>query len=350
MILTDYIDVEDFFNNETIMWFKQSIDGLNVSNGNAGYIAVYDVNKSNICASAKQFYDIGYIQKENLPSGYKYIRVSFSNTYINFGIGTIDAPKYDYYVAKNWVDKSITDNLKEEIENLKKTLPAININKECIFYGDSITAQDLFQPLIKEVLGINYINDGNPGYPLSNVFANSNDHGFSLSSTYKLNNLINTINTNSVKYVFIMGGTNDFGYDGTKEPTNEGSFNAITMGDLSYPYNRNTYKGALSHIIDRIQRECATVEKVFIMSPIQRGKDNATDIVKNSLGLSMLDFRNACEEVANKFSCEFIDVYSCGINFINWSKYIPDKIHPNDSGALLIAYVIIAYLKNMIHI
>ena len=356
-ILTDFIDVEEFFKTKEHIWFKQSLDGETVSNGNIAYMAVYDSNKTNICTSVNQFYDTGLVGKSSLPEGYKFIRVCFPKNYSNFGIGDSNACLFNYYTPKKIVEdeviehiNSLINGIQAEIDVLKNSSNVVRVDKKCLFYGDSITAQDLFQKIVKEILGIEYINNGNPGYPLSNVFANNNDHGFSLSSTYKLNELINQINTSKIQYPFIMGGTNDFGYDGTKQETEEGSFNAINIGDLSYPYNRNTYIGALSNIVDRIQRECPTVEKIFIMSPIQRGEDDATDIVKNALGLSMLDFRNACEEVANKFSCEFIDVYSCGINFINWSKYIPDKIHPNDSGALLIAYVIIAYLKNMIHI
>lgn len=361
-ILTDYIDIEDFLLNNSHIWFKQSLDRMNVSNGNVGYVAVYNGGKVNICTESKQFYDLGYIATQDFPSGTKYIRACFPKTYVNIGIGYYDSCLHDFYTKKEILSnedvKLIKDNINkvnDEIKKINETLSNISnianiqINKKCLFYGDSITAQDLFQKIIKEVLGITYINDGNPGYPISNVFANNNDHGFALANTYKMNELINLINTNKIQYLFIKGGANDFGYDGTKEATDAGSFNAIRMGDLSYPYNRNTYKGALSNIVDRVQRECSTIEKIFIMSPIQRGKEGATDIVKNALGLSMLDFRNACEDVANKFSCEFIDVYNCGINFINWKKYIPDKVHPNESGALLIAYVIIAYLKNMIH-
>lgn len=303
-------------------------------------LRVKNNNKVNICTSHNQFYDLGYISSQDFPSGTKYIRVCFPKSYVNFGIGSHDSCLYDYYIKKELVTK-------KDIESIESNFN--KISKKCLFYGDSITAQDLFQKIIKEKLGIDYVNCGNPGYPISNVFANNNDHGFALSNTYKMNELINLINTNQTQYLFVMGGTNDFGYDGTKV-SEEGSLHAVVIGDLSYPYNRNTYKGALSNIIDRVQRECVTIEKIFIMSPIQIGEEGATDIVKNAIGISMYDFRNACEDVANKFSCEFIDVYNSGINFINWSKYIPDKIHPNELGARLIANKIISYLKNIEHI
>lgn len=351
-ILTDYIDIEDFLANNSYIWFKQSLDGINISNGNVGYVSAYDNNKINVCTDSKQFYDLGYISTQDFPSGTKYIRACFPKSYINIGVGYHDSCLYDFYTKKEIVTNKDTELIKDEIEKINEALSNIGskqINKKCLFYGDSITAQDSFQKIIKERLGIEYVNCGNPGYPVSNVFANNDDHGFALSNTYKMNELINLINTNQTQYLFVMGGTNDFGYDGTKEANDEGSFNAITMGDLSYPYNRNTYKGALSNIIDRVLRECTTIEKIFIMSPIQRGEEGATDIVKNAIGLSMYDFRNACEDVANKFSCEFIDVYNSGINFINWSKYIPDKVHPNELGARLIANTIISYLKNAEH-
>lgn len=349
-IISDYIDIEEFFETEQYIWFKQSADKINIINGNAQYVAFYDNNKRNICSSAKQFYNIGYIGKEDLPSGYKYLRVSFAKEYVNFGVGGFNAPLFNYFTGKELVDRAVTDALKEQIEEINSASNSLYLNKKCIFYGDSITAQDLFQKNVKEKTGMDYINDGNPGYPMSNVFKNNPNHSFSLTGDYKMNALVNTINTEKIEYVFIMAGTNDFGYDGTREPSEtEGEFNTITIGDLSHPYNRNTYKGALSNVIDRITRECESVEKIFIMSPIQRGKEGATDIVKNAIGLSMYDFRNACEDVANKFSCEFIDIYNSGINFINWAKYIPDKIHPNELGAELIAYKIISYLKNMNH-
>ena len=356
-ILTDFIDVEEFFKTNEHIWFKQSLDGETVSNGNIAYMAVYDINKTNICTSAKQFYDTGLVTKSSLPEGYKFIRVCFSNNYSNFGIGNNNACLFDYYTPKETIGVEAIENINSsindiqtEINVLKNSSNVVRVDKKCLFYGDSITNQDLYQKKVQETLGIEYINNGNPGYPLSNVFKNNPNHGFSLTGDYKVNGLVEQINDNLIEYVFIMAGTNDFGYDGTKPPSEtDGEFNAIEMGDLSYPYNRNTYKGALSNVIDRVTRECPTVEKMFIMSPIQRGSDGATDIVKNALGLSMIDFRNACEEVANKFSCEFIDVFNCGINFINWSKYIPDKIHPNDAGATLISNKIIEHLKKMNH-
>ncbi|MEG2787134.1 MAG: SGNH/GDSL hydrolase family protein, partial [Romboutsia sp.] len=359
-ILTDYIDVQDFLINNSYIWFKQSLDGINVSNGNAGYVAAYNIDKVNICTNTKQFYDIGYIASNDFPSETKYIRVCFPKSYSNFGIGIANSCLYDFYTKKHLIsnnDIELIENsiieINKKVEKINETLSNISkiqINKKCLFYGDSITNLDLFQKKIKEKLGITYINDGNPGYPISNVFSSNSNHGFALTNDYKMNGLISTINTQSIQYVFIMGGTNDFGYDGTKVAGEEGEFNAIQIGDLSYPYNKNTFKGALSNIVDRLLRECPNVEKIFIMSPIQRGSDDgSTDIIKNALGLSMYDFRDACKDVANKFSCEFIDVFNCGINFINWSKYIPDKVHPNEEGAKLIANKAIEHLKNIIH-
>ncbi|MGL5149638.1 MAG: BppU family phage baseplate upper protein [Clostridium sp.] len=353
-ILSDYIDIENFKNSNTHLWFKQSINGVTINNANAGYVAMYDVNKINLCTDAKQFYDLGNIPVNSFPSETKYIRICINKTYINFGVGKHGSCLYSYSTPKQFVESDIYNNdiarIDNELSLISDSIGNVVINKKCLFYGDSITAQNLFQPIIKAKLGIEYINDGNPGYPISSIFKNNSSHGFSLSSDYKLNGLIRQINENSIEYVFIKAGTNDFGYDGTKAPSEtDGEYNAINIGSLDYPYDRTTYKGALSKVVDRLIRECPNLEKIFIIAPIQRGTDNASDIVKNSLGLSMYDFRNACEDVANKFSVEFIDVFNCGINFINWKRYIPDKVHPNDLGANLIANKVIEHLKKISH-
>ena len=146
--------------------------------------------------------------------------------------------------------------------------------------------------------------------------------------------------------VVIMGGTNDAGVTVS-----------APIGDMSYPFDETTFKGAVAATVVRIQRQCPNAV-VVLASPLSgRGPEtedkeeqtsNQTEPEYNTLGLTTQDYAQAMREVAEALSIPFIDIFgSTGINSFNRSQYISDIVHPNEEGQRAIARVMIGELDDL---
>ncbi len=146
--------------------------------------------------------------------------------------------------------------------------------------------------------------------------------------------------------VVVMGGTNDAGVTVS-----------APLGDMSYPYDETTFKGAVAAAVVRIQKQCPHAI-VVLASPLSgRGPEtedqalmtaNQTEPEYNDLGLTTQDYAKAMEEVAQALSIPFIDVFgSTGINSFNRNQYIADIVHPNEEGQKAIARVMIGALDDL---
>ena len=146
--------------------------------------------------------------------------------------------------------------------------------------------------------------------------------------------------------ILIMGGTNDMGAN-------------IPLGDLTYPFDETTFKGAVAATVVKIQEKVPQAV-VVLASPLSgRGPepeegaslpDNRdTDaFVVNDLGLTTEDYRDAMEEVARAMSIPFIDVYgTTGINQWNRSQYLRDVVHPSERGGMALARAVIGGLEQI---
>lgn len=197
-------------------------------------------------------------------------------------------------------------------------------------YGDSITEQYKWEPLVTKELGLRCINKGSGGtYVADASYESPTKYSFSADER------INTIDVNS-ELVTIMGGTNDWGM---KE-----------LGDLSYPFDTTKFKGALAETVRKMQIRCPNAVIVVMSNVGGRGTGTGAEgtvPLTDSRGLTPFDFAKASEEVARFMGVYFIDVWSCGINCFNRTKYIADAVHPNDEGGKLIARKVIEGLKNI---
>lgn len=197
-------------------------------------------------------------------------------------------------------------------------------------YGDSITEQNKWEPLVTKELGLRCINKGSGGtYVADATYESATKYSFSADER------INTIDENS-ELVTIMGGTNDWGM---KE-----------LGDLSYPFDTTKFKGALAETIRKMQIRCPNAVIVVMSNVGGRGTGTGAEgtvPLTDSRGLTPFDFAKAAEEVARFMGVYFIDVWSCGINCFNRTRYIADAVHPNDEGGKLIARKVIEGLKNI---
>lgn len=211
--------------------------------------------------------------------------------------------------------------------------------KTVIAYGDSQTAQNKWQPYVKEVMNNEFVVDGHGSYPVA--LAVKNQVGFCLSSDFLLNSLLEKIDNASV--VTIMGGTNDFNYD-----TDTDTENNIKIGENTDTEN-NTFKGALNKIITTILTHKSDIV-VILMSPIggltKKANENLSTPLKNANGYTIYDYAKAVKEIAEYHGLPFIDVYNCGITIFNSKNYIEDGVHINsDKGAKLVADKVIDGMK-----
>lgn len=210
--------------------------------------------------------------------------------------------------------------------------------KNWVSFGDSFTGQNKWQPTVASALGLNSINHGYGGYPVA-VVDNSNP-GYSLGSGYILSTIASDLATADI--VTVMGGINDWGYDGSGDKS---TYNAINIGDTSYPFDLKTFKGALSNIIYYLSTNYPNLRIVVMSPPDTRGSaagQNDTTKLVNALGLTSYDFAKAAKDVADYYGCYFIDLYGeSGINNFNHAIFSDDGIHPNDAGAKKMAEIII---------
>lgn len=211
--------------------------------------------------------------------------------------------------------------------------------KTVIAYGDSQTAQNKWEPYVKEAMNINFVIDGHGSYPVA--LAVKNQIGFCLSSDFLLNSLLEKIDNASA--ITIMGGTNDFNYDADTDTENN-----IKIGENTDTGN-NTFKGALNKIITTILTHKSDII-VFLMSPIggltKKANENLSAPLKNANGYTIYNYAKATKEIAEYHGLPFIDVYNCGITIYNSKNYIEDGVHMNsEKGAKLVADKVIDGMK-----
>lgn len=119
-------------------------------------------------------------------------------------------------------------------------------------------------------------------------------------------------------FVLIAGGTNDFLYN-------------VPLG--TFDGANTTFKGALMSTYRQVVERCADAEVIFITPPpIPQDIDNGEPRV-NSLGLKVIDYRNAIIEFCELYGIKYIDVYiGANIPCMYPSKYFKDRVHPSTVG------------------
>ncbi len=146
--------------------------------------------------------------------------------------------------------------------------------------------------------------------------------------------------------ILVMAGTNDAGITVS-----------APLGDLSYPFDETTFKGAVASTVVKLQ-ERAPKALIVLASPLSgRGPEtedkkeqtaNRTEPEYNHLGLTTQDYADAIREVAEYLSIPYIDVFgSTGINSFNRNQYIGDIVHPNEEGQKAMARVMIGALDDL---
>lgn len=133
--------------------------------------------------------------------------------------------------------------------------------------------------------------------------------------------------------IVVMIGINDFGdnvpvgnWAGEALPS-EGSFNTF-----SEPY---------ALMVSKIMTAYPNAELFLCTLPETPGRSNWDDTagfpVNQNTGVTLKEYNDRIRLIAEVFGCNLIDMHACGINYFNGSKYLYDQLHPNNSGANLLA-------------
>ncbi len=200
-------------------------------------------------------------------------------------------------------------------------------NKKICVFGDSIVAQNKWQPFVESYFNLTTINRGIGG----TTVANDGTSNYMSSDTR-----VNSIPTDS-DVILILGGHNDW-----SNPN-------ILMGDLKTDeLSDETFKLAYALMIKKIQTRCPNA-KIITMTPIGgRTWEETVNMDKQPYirDLCMTDIANAVKEVSAYYGIPCIDLNgNSRVNTLNHTTYISDLVHPNNLGGKLIANEVINGMK-----
>ena len=205
------------------------------------------------------------------------------------------------------------------------------VGKSWASLGDSITAQDRWQPSVSSALGLVHTNYGVSGTTLK---------GPPGSTTAMCQDArINAIPT-TTDLVTVLAGVNDWAQDTP--------LGAATSTDPL------TYNGALNTLMSKMSTRFPA-KRVVLMTPtygelydypVSQGWPNA---FTNLVGLTMLDYAEAVRAAGKRWGTPVIDISGkAGWNTVNIRTYIGDDgglLHPNAAGGLRMAEVTIGDLE-----
>lgn len=318
-ISTDFIEVE-YSKEYYFEWFKEPPT-------NAGVIVIFYTNDKTIIKNS-------FVTSFNFTnlSDCKYIRISF--------------PNYDITKLKNSflsVDEvKKSPKLKNEYLDLDYIKSLINFNdsfykdKKITCYGDSITAQNQWQPHVASYFGCTMINKGVGG---TTVFNNGNREiieGVTMDSWMCSDDRINLI-PNDTDVILVFGGHNDWAYNNLQ-------MGVLGDGNLI----DSTFKSAYSLMLKKLVTKFPNA-RIITMTPVggrtetEKGNSDKQYYIRD---LCMTDFANAVKEVSAYCAIPCIDINAeSGISTLNHDTYIADVIHPNSEGGKLIANAVINGMK-----
>ena len=197
-----------------------------------------------------------------------------------------------------------------ELRNLK-----INFLGDSITEGSGTTGPDkLFHQIIKREFGLSAAYNCGVG---GTRIAKQTIPGYHIHDLY-FGLRAKTINKD-VDAIVVFGGTNDFGHGDSK------------MGDID-SRDIYTFCGGLNILIEELKSDFPDAKLVF-MTPIRRREENNP----NHDGKILQDYVDAIIEITKKHNVPVIDLFRSGIIDPFDSKIVPDGLHPNDEGHIIMA-------------
>ena len=121
--------------------------------------------------------------------------------------------------------------------------------------------------------------------------------------------------------VVVFGGTNDYGCE-----------NGVDIGD-PFSTDNYTFNGALNNLITQLKTDYIN-SSIVMLTPLHRTNENASI---NGTGYILKDYADAIIAATKRHNIHLIDLF----NKIKLDPYdenlVPDGLHPNDDGHIIIA-------------
>lgn len=321
------------FSGRTILGFYdvKYVDAINVNTETTMFL--YDANKSIISsANDGKIINSGTVIPITHSTSANDIRfvVIVAHTVDDSVLNeiVINPTKYMYdgvdeYYLKDSVIKSLSNS-------------SFYKNKKITCFGDSITAQNQWQPWVVQYFNCTMVNKGVGG---TTVFNNGNKEvieGELRESWMCSDDRINLIPSDS-DVILVFGGHNDFGYNNLE-------MGVLGDGNLI----DSTFKSAYSLMLKKLVNKFPNA-LIITMTPVggrtetEKGNTDKQFYIRD---LCMTDFANAVKEVSAYYGIPCIDINGeSRISTLNHDTYIADVIHANSEGGKLIANAVINGMK-----
>lgn len=204
------------------------------------------------------------------------------------------------------------------------------------FLGDSITegalasSQDkCFVERVGQLLNCTVINHGVSGTRFAHQKEASSEPRFDLDFCYRLKDL-----NKSADYVFVFGGTNDYGHGlapiGNKEDKTP-----------------DTFYGAVNYLASNLLKMYKKEQIAFILPLYRKNEDNPYgEGSKMNPSLTLQGYRKIISEVLDKYQIRYLD-FRKEFGKPENNPLFGDGLHPSDLGHELLANLIVNYIKTL---
>lgn len=216
-----------------------------------------------------------------------------------------------------------------------KVKPVSLVGKKIAILGDSITANNLFPNALAQISGATILNYGISGSTISSLQNKFVDRVSGMST--------------DADFVLVFGGVNDWQKGASLGQFSDGS----SQGS-------STFYSALFTLMDALKEKyqnASIFKKIVFMTPLHcnyTGSPNKLEweflngaLVENSYGGSVLsNYVKAIKEVAEFNALPVIDSHAISdlmpYNANNRTKFFSDGLHPNATGAQVLAKAVYA--------
>ena len=195
------------------------------------------------------------------------------------------------------------------------------------FLGDSITEgagttgiDKVFHQIIKEKFGLKIAyNHGIGGTRLARQIVPGIDYP-KFDLTFEIRAEAMDRNADAV---VVFGGTNDYGHG-------DAPFGTLDSEDIY------TFCGAVNSLINKLKRDFPN-SKIIFMTPLHRTGETQPSMPDSKI---LEDYVNAIGTICEKHGIPVIDLFKINPLDPTDEKLVPDGLHPNDEGHVIMAQVI----------
>ena len=302
--------------------FIPVISGLDYYGEGAGlpmrFVTAYDENKNALGSSGVSESTFLY----TVPAGVSFIRVTCNTQTIN-----------EFQLEQNSVKTSYEPfgYRRASVDQYRKEYPWAGYRLTT--YGDSLTAQNRWQPTVASKTGAIHTNKGVGGSRITGADGSTT----AICQTAR----INTIGTGE-HIVIALGGTNDWAQ-------------SVPIGNITDSDPLSTFYGGLNRLYLNLTTRLPEARLFAGTPPYSEFIDFASrgwvDGVTNNAGHTIDDYAEAVRIAANKWGLPVVDFNAeCGWNDVNVTTYVEDDgnlLHPNNKGATRMAEIAIYRMKQL---